>query len=79
MLSDKAKATLEAILANRRRKLVTVYQDMAGRTWAASRPLGQKSGRYDQRHLINSQGGIVHTEGPPDNADQLNKNRRKLP
>lgn len=77
MLSDKAQATLEATLANRRRKLINIYQDVAGRTWAASRPMGQRSARYDQRHMINSQGGIIHTEGAPDNADQLNKRRSK--
>ena len=72
-IHESARASLEATLANRRRKLVEIYQDHQMRTWAVSRPLGQRSARYDQRHLLNSQGGIVHTEGAPDYAPAVKR------
>lgn len=69
-MTDVQEKRLQALLGQRRRRLVLAYTDNAGALWAVSRPVGQRNARYDQRHLIRVRGStevwIESTDGAPD-------------
>ena len=69
-MTDAQEKHLQAILGQRRRRLVLAYRDNAGALWAVSRPVGQRNSKYDQRHRIgvSSTGSIwiETTDGAPD-------------
>ena len=68
-MTDLQIRSLEATLAQRKRKLVEVYQSQAGLHYAVSRPYGKRDSRYDQRHLLAvgiKNVTILETSGAPD-------------
>ena len=69
-MTEAQEKRLQAILGQRRRRLVLAYRDNAGALWAVSRPVGQRNARYDQRHRIGVRGStevwIETTDGAPD-------------
>ena len=69
-MTDAQEKRLQAILGQRRRRLVLAYRDNAGALWAVSRPVGRRNSKYDQRHRISvgSTGSvwIESTDGAPD-------------
>ena len=68
-MTDLQIHSLEAMLANRNRKLVETYQSKSGLHYAVSRPRGRRDAKLDQRHLlavgINTV-TILETSGAPD-------------
>ena len=61
--------SLESMLAQRKRKLVEVYQSQAGLHYAVSRPCGRRDAELDQRHLLAvgiKNVTILETSGAPD-------------
>lgn len=69
-MTDTQEKRLQALLGQRRRRLVLAYRDNSGVLWAVSRPVGQRNARYDQRHRIGVIGSdavwIESTDGAPD-------------
>ena len=69
-MTDAQEKHLQAILGQRRRRLVLAYRDHDNVLWAVSRPVGQRNARYDQRHRIQVSGTeaiwIESTDGAPD-------------
>lgn len=69
-MTDAQEKRLQALLGQRRRRLVLAYRDNAGVLWAVSRPVGQRNSKYDQRHRISVRGStevyIESTDGAPD-------------
>lgn len=69
-MTEAQEKRLQAILGQRKRRLVLAYRDQAGVLWAVSRPVGQRNARYDQRHRIGVRGStevwIESTDGAPD-------------
>lgn len=51
-MTDLQLSHLQRILIERKRRLVSAYTSHDGRTYAVSRPSGQRSAKYDQRHLL---------------------------
>lgn len=68
-MTDLQIRSLEATLAQRKRKLVETYQSRSGLQYAVSRPCGRRDAKLDQRHLlavgINTV-TILETSGAPD-------------
>lgn len=69
-MTDAQEKRLQALLGQRRRRLVLAYRDNTGDLWAVSRPVGQRNSKYDQRHRIGVRGStdvwIEATDGAPD-------------
>lgn len=68
-MTDAQEKLLQAMLGQRRRRLVCAYRDRDGVLWAVSRPVGQRNAKYDQRHRIGVNGSgvwIEFTDGAPD-------------
>lgn len=69
-MTDAQEKHLQALLGQRRRRLVLAYRDNAGALWAVSRPVGQRNSKYDQCHRIGVRGSaevwIETTDGAPD-------------
>lgn len=69
-MTDAQEKHLQALLGQRRRRLVLVYRDHDNVLWAVSRPVGQRNSKYDQRHRIGVRGSaevrIEATDGAPD-------------
>ena len=69
-MTDAQEKRLQAMLGQRRRRLVLAYRDNSGVLWAVSRPVGQRNSKYDQRHRISVRGStevwIEATDGAPD-------------
>lgn len=69
-MTDAQEKRLQALLGQRRRRLVLAYRDHDNVLWAVSRPVGQRNARYDQRHRIGMRGStevyIESTDGAPD-------------
>lgn len=68
-MTDFQIRSLEATLAQRKRKLVETYQSNAGLHYAVSRPCGRRDAKLDQRHLLAvglSSVTIIETSGAPD-------------
>lgn len=69
-MTDAQEKRLQALLGQRRRRLVLAYRDRDNVLWAVSRPVGQHNARYDQRHRIRVSGSeavwIESTDGAPD-------------
>ncbi len=68
-MTDLQIRSLEATLAQRKRRLVQTYRSKAGLYYAVSRPYGRRDSKHDQRHLlaigINTV-TILETSGAPD-------------
>lgn len=69
-MTDAQEKRLQALLGQRRRRLVLAYRDNAGILWAVSRPVGQRTAKYDQKHHLVLYGAtgveIDSTSGAPD-------------
>ena len=68
-MTDLQIRSLEATLAQRKRKLVETYQSNAGLHYAVSRPCGRRDAKLDQRHLLAvgiKTVTILETSGAPD-------------
>lgn len=68
-MTDLQTRSLEATLAQRKRRLVEVYQSKAGNHYAVSRPYGRRDSRQDQLHLLAvglKSVTILETSGAPD-------------
>lgn len=66
-MTDLQLSHLQRILIERQRRLVCAYTSHDGRPYAVSRPAGQRSAKYDQRHLLDlsrpSMVQIIETTG----------------
>lgn len=51
-MTETQEKYLQRLLIERRRRLVCAYKANDGLYYAVSRPAGQRTAKYDQRHLL---------------------------